>query len=364
MKDINLNNFLSNNLIDIPEEVSIGVVSLPTGLNFSNAIKRVKNQNKHANMKFTFSNPDYSGLVDKFDWANSALIFAYDYKRKINSSNLTSKGFGQVARFAQQDYYLPLKKIINEFENLFTNLDIKYESFIDNPRHYDRSFFESSGMGWQGKSTMMLSPGKGPWQLLGTIYVEEKFQPTEEKQYSCGTCNLCQISCPTGALDEEYKLDANKCISYWLQSPDNIPYTMRESIGNRFYGCDECLVSCPTGQNKKIKINTKNNSQVNLEHLILTKNEEILTNYYWFYIPKRNADFLKRNAVIALTNNPTSTTFDFFTKIYTQSSEIVKLYLLWSFWKLGRIHEVEHLISNEISKDLIIEYEKLKSMTS
>ena len=56
---------------------------------------------------------------------------------------------------------------------------------------------------------MMLSPGKGPWQLIGNIYVEQKFDLAIEKDYSCGSCNLCQISCPTGALDEEFILDSN-----------------------------------------------------------------------------------------------------------------------------------------------------------
>ena len=203
---------------------------MPSGLNFSSQIKKVKTLNQHANMKFTFSNPDYSGLVDKFEWANSALIFAYDYKNKVNISNLTNTGYGQIARFAQQDFYLPLKKNIKKFEDLFNDLNIRNETFIDNPNHYDRSLFEKSGMGWQGKSTMMLTPGIGPWQLLGTIYVEINFQPTEERSFSCGECNLCQISCPTGALDKEYRLDSNKCISYWLQSPEIIPYEMRLSL--------------------------------------------------------------------------------------------------------------------------------------
>ena len=110
MKDINFNNFILDNAINIPDEISIGVVSVPSGLNFSRQIKKVKTLNQHANMKFTFSNPDYSGLVDKFEWANSALIFAYDYKNKVNISNLTNTGYGQIARFAQQDFYLPLKK--------------------------------------------------------------------------------------------------------------------------------------------------------------------------------------------------------------------------------------------------------------
>ena len=364
MKDINFNNFILDNAINIPDEISIGVVSVPSGLNFSRQIKKVKTLNQHANMKFTFSNPDYSGLVDKFEWANSALIFAYDYKNKVNISNLTNTGYGQIARFAQQDFYLPLKKNIKKFEDLFNDLNIRNETFIDNPNHYDRSLFEKSGMGWQGKSTMMLTPGIGPWQLLGTIYVEINFQPTEERSFSCGECNLCQISCPTGALDKEYRLDSNKCISYWLQSPEIIPYEMRNSIGNRFYGCDECLISCPPGQNNKIKIKSNNEHEVNLEELLEAKNEVILKNYYWFYIPKRNPDYLKRNAVIALSNNPTANTFNFFVNLYSNSSDFLKFYILWAFWKLGKILEVDSLINSEVNESLKIEYEKLKSMTS
>ena len=98
----------------------------------------------------------------------------------------------------------------------------------------------------------------------------------QKKEVSHWECNLCQISCPTGALDKEYRLDSNKCISYWLQSPEIIPYEMRNSIGNRFYGCDECLISCPPEQSNKIKIKSNNEYEVNLEELLEAKNEVIL----------------------------------------------------------------------------------------
>ena len=90
----------------------------------------------------------------------------------------------------------------------------------------------------------------------------------------------------------------------------------------------------------------------------------ILKNYYWFYIPKRNPDYLKRNAVIALSNNPTANTFNFFVNLYSNSSDFLKFYILWAFWKLGKIFEVDSLINSEVNESLKIEYEKLKSMTS
>ena len=364
MKHINLNNLLAENSMILPKEVRLGIVSLPSDLNFSDKIEKVKSQNKHANMKFTFSNPSYSGKADKFEWANSAIIFAFDYKESNKSSYLTSEGFGKIAAFAEQDHYEPLKKITTEFEQLFSRLNYKFHTFIDNPNHYDRTFFEISGLGWQGKSTMMLSPGVGPWQLLGTMYSDQFFEPTESKNYSCGECNLCQISCPTGALDEDYVLDSNKCISYWLQSPEIIPYDIRTAIGNRFYGCDECLTSCPPGQNKNLIINKNVSNEVDLENIILSTNEDLIEKYSWFYIPKRNANYLKRNAIVALSNNPKKNTYKFFLENYNNLSIDLKSYILWGFWKLGKIYEVISLIEKENCEDLKIEYEKLKSMTS
>ena len=93
---------------------------------------------------------------------------------------------------------------------------------------------------------MMLTPGIGPWQLLGTIYVEINFQPTNKRNFSCGDCNLCQISCPTGALDKEYKLDSNKCISYLtIELKDSIPKQYENKMEDWIFGCDICQDVCP-----------------------------------------------------------------------------------------------------------------------
>ena len=211
MKDINVINFFEENNLNFSSNFNLGVTNLPSKLNFGEEINNIKNNQLHANMKFTFSNPEYSGLGDKFDWAKSAILITYNYKNKKQPSMLTSPGYGQIARFAEEDYYLPLKNKITEIEQVFEKLNIKFKSFIDNPNHYDRTFFVSSGLGWQGKSTMMLTPGAGPWQLLATIYVDRTFEESQNTNYSCGECNLCQISCPTGAL--------NSCLLYTSPSP-------------------------------------------------------------------------------------------------------------------------------------------------
>ena len=366
MKDINVINFFEENNLNFSSNFNLGVTNLPSKLNFGEEINNIKNNQLHANMKFTFSNPEYSGLGDKFDWAKSAILITYNYKNKTQPSMLTSPGYGQIARFAEEDYYLPLKNKITEIEQVFEKLNIKFKSFIDNPNHYDRTFFVSSGLGWQGKSTMMLTPGSGPWQLLATIYVDHAFEDSENTNYSCGECNLCQISCPTGALNSEYKLDSNKCISYWLQSPELIPYEMRDAIGNKFYGCDDCLTSCPPGQENNNVVIFNKNQQVNLEAIIKEDNEKLNEMFYWFYIPKRNAEYLKRNAIIALGNNPDQNTSSFLEKIYPESSSHLKIYIMWALFKIGNNDVCQNLINSFDSEENSIkeEYEKLKKVIS
>ena len=133
MKDINVINFFEENNLNFSSNFNLGVTNLPSKLNFGEEINNIKNNQLHANMKFTFSNPEYSGLGDKFDWAKSAILITYNYKNKTQPSMLTSPGYGLIARFAEKDYYLPLKNKINEIEQVFEKLNIKFKSFIDNP---------------------------------------------------------------------------------------------------------------------------------------------------------------------------------------------------------------------------------------
>ena len=112
MKDLNVINYLNKNNIEIPKNIKISTVDIPSYENKSQRIKEVKDQQKHANMKFTFSNPDYSGLGDKFTWAESCIIISYNYGEIYSTNISTSTGKGSIARFAIDDYYKPIKKFI------------------------------------------------------------------------------------------------------------------------------------------------------------------------------------------------------------------------------------------------------------
>ena len=266
MKEKNLFNYLNLHKINVPKNINIAVISLPSLINKSLLIKEAKSENRHANMKFTFSNPEYSGLGDKFEWAKSCIVITYNYSPESSDNHSFKPGDGAIALFASKNHYKPLENFINDLSGLFKYEGVKTQQFIDSPQHYDRIFFNSS-FEYVGRPSP--SPGIGPWQLIGNLYTEEKFEDTEKKSFSCGSCNLCQISCPTGALDEEYILDSNKCISYWLQSPDIIPHDMVSMRYNYYHSMK--LISC-TNRTKLGYFNKIKKNSVDLKKILSMSN--------------------------------------------------------------------------------------------
>ena len=139
---------------------------------------------------------------------------------------------------------------------------------------------------------------------------------------------------------------------------------MRDAIGNKFYGCDDCLTSCPPGQDNNNVVIFNKNQQVKLEEIIKEDNKKLNEKFYWFYIPKRNGDYLKRNAIIALANNPSSDTREVLISLLKSQSELVRFYTIWGLWKIGEFEIVSQYldIKNEKSEMILQEYQRLNEM--
>jgi epoxyqueuosine reductase len=104
----------------------------------------------------------------------------------------------------------------------------------------------ASGLGWQGKHTNLVSRDFGSWLFLGSIFTTLELPSDPAESDHCGQCRACLDACPTGALDAPYRIDARACISYLtIEAKEQIPHAYREKIGNRIYGCDDCLAVCP-----------------------------------------------------------------------------------------------------------------------
>ncbi len=118
--------------------------------------------------------------------------------------------------------------------------------FVDTAPVMEKPLGEAAGLGWQGKHTNMVSRSHGSWLFLGAIYTTLKFAPDTPGKDACGSCNACQTACPTQAFPAPYRLDARRCISYLtIEHKGPVALEFRQALGNRIYGCDDCLAVCP-----------------------------------------------------------------------------------------------------------------------
>ncbi len=118
--------------------------------------------------------------------------------------------------------------------------------FVDTAPVMEKPLAEAAGIGWQGKHSNLVSRDHGSWLFLGAIYTTLDLAPDAPGRNRCGSCDACQRACPTDAFIAPYRVDARRCVSYLtIEHKGPIPLDLRRGIGNRVYGCDDCLAVCP-----------------------------------------------------------------------------------------------------------------------
>ena len=146
-----------------------------------------------------------------------------------------------------QDYHDLIKRRLKQLAGWLVGAaggDVKV--FVDTAPVLEKPLAEAAGLGWQGKHTNLVSRDHGSWLFLGAIYTTLQLTPDIARQPTCGSCDACQTACPTDAFPAPYRLDARRCISYLtIEHKGPIPPEFRKAIGNRIYGCDDCLAACP-----------------------------------------------------------------------------------------------------------------------
>ncbi|MEO6040855.1 MAG: tRNA epoxyqueuosine(34) reductase QueG [Croceibacterium sp.] len=160
---------------------------------------------------------------------------------------------GRISVYAQgKDYHDTLKAALKALarwlvaEAAAEGLEAGVKVFVDTAPVMEKPLGQAAGLGWQGKHTNLVSREHGSWLFLGAIYTTLALAPDVPHADRCGSCRACHDACPTDAFPAPYRLDARRCISYLtIEHKGPIPEEFRAAIGNRIYGCDDCLAVCP-----------------------------------------------------------------------------------------------------------------------
>jgi epoxyqueuosine reductase len=161
---------------------------------------------------------------------------------------LKARTRGAISVYAKgDDYHDVIKKRLKTLARwLAATSGEEVKVFVDTAAVMEKPLAQAAGLGWQGKHTNLVSRDIGSWLFLGAIFSASDLPRDEPDRDHCGSCNACQEICPTAAFPAPYKLDARRCISYLtIENKGPIPHEFRKSIGNRIYGCDDCLAVCP-----------------------------------------------------------------------------------------------------------------------
>jgi epoxyqueuosine reductase len=255
-----------------------------------------------ADMRFTMARPDISCHPEKLLLgARTVVSAALCYYAPAPSA---PPAHGRLPRYTWTDRYAELRE---KLDRLGCRLGGEYRVFVDANQHVDREGAVRAGVGFYGKNTMLITRRHGSWVVLGTLVTEAEIEVTPPLELDCGSCRLCIDACPTGALDEPGTLDATRCLSYWTQAPHPIPEPYREALGDRVYGCDICQDVCPW--NRGVERRRAGEAppdgaepRVSLVDWLAADGDELRGRYERLYVPRNDARYLRRNALVALGN--------------------------------------------------------------
>jgi epoxyqueuosine reductase len=181
--------------------------------------------------------------------ARSVIVLGMNYgSPEAPNAHLGEAGAGVVSVYARgRDYHDVIKSRLKALGRwLAESRDCQVKVFVDTAPVMEKPLAEAAGIGWQGKHTNLVSRDFGSWLFLGEVFTDLALAPDTPHANNCGACRACLDACPTAAFPAPYRLDARRCVSYLtIEHKGPIPRDLRPLLGNRIYGCDDCLAACP-----------------------------------------------------------------------------------------------------------------------
>jgi epoxyqueuosine reductase len=255
---------------------------------------------------------------------------------------LAKRDHAAISTYAKgEDYHELIKARLKDIARwLVANAGGDVKVFVDTAAVMEKPLAASAGLGWQGKHTNLVSRDFGSWLFLGSIFSTLDLPADAPVEDSCGSCRACLDICPTAAFPEPYRLDARRCISYLtIEHKGPIPREFREAMGNRIYGCDDCLAVCPWNKfaqlGREAKLAARDTLRApKLADLARLDDAQFRALFAKTSIKRSGRDRFVRNVLIAIGNSGDASLAAEAERLLDDASPLVRGAAVWA---LGRL---------------------------
>ncbi|MEP2942177.1 MAG: tRNA epoxyqueuosine(34) reductase QueG [Hyphomicrobiales bacterium] len=303
-----------------------------------------------------------SWMSERSDWranphilwpdTKSIIMLAMNYGPQHNPlDDLSKSDKGLLSVYAaNRDYHDLIKGKLKQIAGRFAAANkANVKVFVDTAPVMEKPLAAKAGLGWQGKHTNLVSRSFGSWTFLGSIFTDFSLPPDESEDDHCGNCRSCLDICPTNAFPAPYQLDARLCISYLtIEHKGAIDRALRPLMGNRIYGCDDCLAVCPWNKFAKtaseIKLQPREKFQTPALQMLAALDDSEFRTFFSGSPVKRigRAKFIS-NVMIAIGNSDDPNLVDCLMPRLRDESSLVRAMAVWALRQLIDSHPFENL---------------------
>ena len=312
----------------------------------SSKIKEFINNNYHGEMYWMKDKLEIrSDPKNIWNKAKSAIVLGINYGPENNPlKDLKKVNRGYISIYSRRkDYHKIIKSKLKVLARYIQKIEpSQVKVFVDTAPLMEKPLASSAGLGWQGKHTNLVSRNYGSWLFLGVILTNIYFRNEKKIKSNCGTCSKCIDICPTQAISKPYSLDARRCISYLtIEHKTHIEKDFRIKMGNRIFGCDDCLVVCPWNKFAKkysdIKLSyIKKLDMPNLKFFLSFSENDFITYFVGTPIRRLGYNRFMRNVLIAVANSKDSTLIDDVLKKLDSKNELIRAMAVWALFCLSK----------------------------
>jgi epoxyqueuosine reductase len=308
---------------------------------------------RHGTMDWMAKNADRrASPLALWPEARSIIVLGANYGPAVDPrEQLQHNANGAISVYAQgSDYHDVLKTKLKRLASAVAErFGAEVKVFVDTAPVMEKPLAQQAGLGWQGKHTNLVSRDFGSWLFIGSVFTTLELEPDEPQGDHCGECRRCLDACPTNAFTAPYRIDARRCISYLtIEHKGHIPREFRAAMGNRIYGCDDCLAVCPwnkfasTAREAKFHARAEQKNP-RLADLVKLDDASFRDVFSGSPIKRIGRDRFIRNVLIAIGNSGDTSLAEEAERLLDDPAPLVRAAAVWALRRLLDVKTFESL---------------------